>query len=203
MTTNRLAEKTRSPGKLSAKAASFPVIIFDDEADAATPDTTLAARSSGRANAPTIPSNTFRRVIENESPDEPGESIAEILPHALYMQVTATPFIFFLQRRDARIRPTVPYLLEPGDGYRGGARFFGEFDPAVSPSPPPLVDVGTNEVNGLGRGQVPRGLAASIDFFLVSAAAAASRVREGGCRGPPQGHLELACDAQPAADLPD
>lgn len=37
-------------------AASFPTIIFDDEADAASPDTTVAARAIGRVNAPTIAS---------------------------------------------------------------------------------------------------------------------------------------------------
>jgi hypothetical protein len=44
-------------------APLYPALIFDDEADAATPDTTLAARSAGRANAPQFPSTINRRVI--------------------------------------------------------------------------------------------------------------------------------------------
>jgi hypothetical protein len=63
------------------EAQSYPAVILDDEADAATPDTTLAARASGRATAPAVPSTINRRVIENVAPGEEGESISENLPH--------------------------------------------------------------------------------------------------------------------------
>lgn len=58
------------------EAPSFPALVFDDEADAATPDTTLAARSSSRANAPPFASTINRRVIENLRPGEEGERIS-------------------------------------------------------------------------------------------------------------------------------
>ena len=152
-------------------ASSYPAIVFDDEADAATPDTTLAARSAGRASAPNVASTIYRRVIANEAPGEEGESINEILPHSLYVQVTATPYLLFLQRQDARTRPNIPFLLEPGDGYCGGDVFFAGFDPAATPPAAPIVLVPANEAAALQRRRIPTGLAASIDFFLVAAAA--------------------------------
>jgi hypothetical protein len=48
-------------------ASSHPAIIFDDEADAATPDTTLEARTSGRATAPAVASTIYRRIVENDA----------------------------------------------------------------------------------------------------------------------------------------
>jgi len=150
-------------------APSFPAIVFDDEADAATPDTTLAARSSGRPNAPAIPSTIHRRVVENVAPNEEGESISEILPHSILVQATATPYLLFLLRRTSRLRPTNTFLLEPGEGYCGGEVFFAGFDPdAVRPAPP-IVLVPDQEAQAIARRRVPQGLAASINFFLVAA----------------------------------
>ena len=135
-------------------AAAYPCIIFDDEADAATPDTTLQARTSGRANAPSYASTINRRVVENTRPGEEGESAQEILTHAVYVQVTATPFVLILQRESSPLHPTVPFLLEPGTGYCGGERFFGDFDPdAAAPPAPPLVLVPDREYVLLTRRQ--------------------------------------------------
>jgi hypothetical protein len=154
-------------------ASAYPAIVFDDEADAATPDTTLAARSAGRPTAPAVPSTIHRRIIENDAPGEEGESIGEILPHSLYAQVTATPFILFLQRQSSRIRPNVTFLLDPGAGYCGGEIFFAGFDARATPPHPPIVIVPDSESQAITRLRpVPPGLAASIDFFLVAAAAA-------------------------------
>lgn len=155
------------------EATNYPAIIFDDEADAATPDTTLAARSMGRTNAPPFASTTHRRVIANDRPDEEGESIREMLPHSLYVQVTATPYILFLQRSTSNIRPNVTFLLEPGAGYCGGQEFFGRLDPTSGDAPAaPLVFLPTGEgQSSIIRRRISDGLAASIDFFLVSAVA--------------------------------
>ena len=54
-------------------APSYPTLIFDDEADAATPDTTVKARSEGRANAPQFASAINRRVFENTKPGQEGD----------------------------------------------------------------------------------------------------------------------------------
>ncbi len=169
-------------------ASDYPAIVFDDEADAATPDTTLAARSSGRPTAPAIPSTIHRRVIENTALGQEGESISEMLPHSIYVQVTATPFILFLQRRESRIRPNTTFLLEPGEGYCGGERFFAGFDAAAAVPAPPIVLVPDAEAQAIPRRRTPQGLAASIDFFLVASAAAAYESR----RWPKGGYKHLA-----------
>jgi hypothetical protein len=153
-------------------AAAYPSIIFDDEADAATPDTTLHARTSGRANAPAYASTINRRVVGNTRPGEEGESAQEILTHGMYVQVTATPFVLILQRASSRLHPTVTFLLEPGTGYCGGERFFGYFDTdATLPPDPPLVLVPDREYQSLNRRSMPPALAASVEFLLVAVAA--------------------------------
>jgi len=155
------------------EASLYPALIFDDEADAATPDTTQAARASGRPNAPLYPSTIYRRVIENIRPGEEGQSVNEVFPHSLYVQVTATPYVLLLQRTDARTRPNTTFLLEAGEGYCGGRVFFGEFDPDADAPDAPVVLVPNNEGRALNLRAIPPGLAASIDFFVVAAAAKA------------------------------
>lgn len=153
-------------------ASTYPVLVLDDEADAATPDTTLAARSSAKPNAPEYASRMHRLVIANDRPSEVGFSLGELLPHSVYVQVTATPFVLVLQRDTAALRPTTTYLLEPGAGYCGGEVFFGEFDPDALDAPPPktLVLVDAHE-GALMKRAAPVGLANSINFFILSACA--------------------------------
>lgn len=152
-------------------AGGFPALILDDEADAATPDTTIAARSTGRPNAPQHPSATYRHVIENTMPGEEGESIREVFSHHVYVQVTATPFVLLLQRPDSPIRPTFIQLMTPGAGYRGGEAFFGAFDPTqVQPAPPIVLVANTESQALLSRRNAPTGLSTSMEFFLLSAA---------------------------------
>jgi Z1 domain len=155
------------------EAAAVPALIFDDEADAATPDTTLGARSAGRANAPPHESTTYRYVIDNTAPGQEGESLRETLPHHVFIQVTATPYVLFLQREDAPIRPSFVHVLEPGVGYCGGREFFESFDPTIQPAAPPIVVVPASEAQALlaARNSVPTGLANSCNFFLLAAAA--------------------------------
>ncbi|HZQ74705.1 MAG TPA: Z1 domain-containing protein [Burkholderiales bacterium] len=175
-------------------AADYPALIFDDEADAATPDTTLAARASGRANAPQYASTINRRVVENTDPEEAGESIRERLPHNIYVQVTATPFVLLLQGSESPLRPTLTHLLEPGTGYCGGDIFFGAFDPDAAESPaPPLVMVPDTEAQSLlaaRRGPPPIGIVNSVAFFLLSGASLAALTGVG--RFPPHGYKHLS-----------
>jgi hypothetical protein len=156
------------------EAPSYPSLIFDDEADAATPDTTLQARTSGRPSAPNFASTINRRVIENLRPGEEGESIREIFPHSVFVQVTATPYLLFLQRSDSALRPNLVFLLESGAGYCGGAVFFGAFDSRAVQPEAPIVLVPDTEGQALNRRRVPNGLAASIEFFLLTVAAKVS-----------------------------
>ena len=159
-------------------ASTHPVLVLDDEADAATPDTTLAARSAEKPTAPAFASTMHRLVTENDRPGHEGFSLGEMLPHSLYVQVTATPYVLLLQKRDAQMRPTETFLLEPGAGYCGGEAFFAEFDPSpiAVEQPNNIVLVGDNEAT-LVRRQVPAGLAKSIDFFILSSCARASANR--------------------------
>lgn len=155
-------------------ASTYPVLVLDDEADAATPDTTLAARSSARPNAPSVPSRMHRLVFANDAPGEVGFSLGEELPHSLYVQVTATPYVLFLQREAGETRPTDTFLLEAGEGYCGGEVFFGDFDPNATPEhqAKTIVLVAANEA-ALMKRAAPPGLAKSIDFFVLSACALA------------------------------
>jgi hypothetical protein len=153
-------------------AATYPVLVLDDEADAATPDTTQAARTSDRPNAPVYASKINRLIVANDHPDEVGFSLGEQLPHSLYVQVTATPYILLLQTASADLRPTISFLLEPGEGYCGGEVFFADFDPEKPDSERPknLFLVGANEGASMKRA-APPGLAKSINFFILSACA--------------------------------
>lgn len=153
-------------------ASNYPVLVLDDEADAASLDTTLAARSAGKPNAPPFRSTVNRLVVANDRPDEVGFSLGEELPHSVYVQVTATPYILFLQKENADLRPTITFLLEAGAGYTGGEVFFGQYDPDAAGIEPPrnLVFVGANEAI-LMRRSAPPGLARSINFFVLSACA--------------------------------
>jgi hypothetical protein len=111
-------------------------------------------------------------VIENTAPGEEGESLRETLPHHVFFQVTATPYVLLLQREDAVIRPSFFYLLEPGDGYCGGAEFFENFDPNQQPAERPIVVVPRTEAQALlaARPNVPAGLASSCRVFVLAGA---------------------------------
>lgn len=167
-------------------AANYPAIIFDDEADQATPDTTLAARSAQRPTAPAHASTTYRLTIENDAPAESGESFRETLRHNVFVQVTATPYGLLLQQFDSPLRPEFTKLIEPGAGYVGGEVFFERVEELAEP---PLVYVNDLEAHNLhlGSRDVPDGLARSIAFFLLAAAShAASR------RYPERGYKHLS-----------
>lgn len=154
-------------------ASAYPVLVLDDEADAATPDTTQAARAAGHPSAPSLPSTIHRRIVANEDPEEFGLSLGQQLPHSLYVPVTGTPFVLFLQNEEAKLRPTETFLLEAGDGYCGGHAFFGGFDPDARIQKPPIVLVDDDQSDFM-RHKAPEGLARSIDFFILSACARAA-----------------------------
>lgn len=156
-------------------ASNYPVLVLDDEADAASLDTTIAARSAGKPSAPSYGSTINRLIVANDKPREVGFSLGEELPHSLYVQVTATPYVLFLQKEDADLRPTETYLLEPGQGYCGGEVFFGDFDPEKDDRDQPtnIVIVGANEGATMQR-TAPLGLAQSVNYFILAACARAN-----------------------------
>jgi hypothetical protein len=158
-------------------ARDLPAVIFDDEADQATPDTTQAARTGNRSNAPRYSSTTYRLTVANDRQTELGESLAETLTRNVFVQVTATPYALLLQHIDHPLRPKFTRLIEPGPGYLGGEWFFPEGlrNGTVSP---PVVEVSAAEANGLSAGAIltpPEKLREAIAYFCVAAAVAELR----------------------------
>lgn len=149
-------------------AASYPALVFDDEADQGTLDTTTAARSSGRKNAPTRSSAIHRKTVQ----DDEGLSIRQTLGHHVFLQVTATPYALLLQNVDNELRPMFSHLLEPGEGYTGGEAFFDVQH--VEHGEPPIVSIDEEEseqIESSTDGVPPLGLQRAIAFFLVAAGA--------------------------------
>jgi hypothetical protein len=152
-------------------AENYPALVLDDEADQATLDTTTAARTSGKANAPTKGSAIHRKTVLNDAPSEEGQSIRETLRHHVFLQVTATPYALLLQNIDNPLRPSFSRLLEPGEGYTGGESFFSEDH--IEDQTPPLMYVREDESAEIlaPAREAPLGLQQAVAFFLVSSAA--------------------------------
>jgi hypothetical protein len=154
-------------------ASGLPAVIFDDEADQATPDTTQAARTTGRPNAPQFGSTTYRNTVQNDNPAELGESLVETLMRSVFVQVTATPYALLLQRTEHPLRPRFTNLIEPGEGYMGGEWFFPQTLTSGAVTGP-IVEVPASEANALVAGPLqiaPEMLRRSIAYFCLAAAA--------------------------------
>lgn len=173
-------------------ATEYPALIFDDEADQGSLDTTTAKRSAGGASAPAQGSTTFRLLMNNDAPQEGGESIRESLRHNVFIQVTATPYGLLLQSKGSPSRPTFARLLEPGTGYTGGDHFFTRAQ-VVGPQPP-LVLVDPAETAGVNEDaqRTPEGLARAIAFFLLAATSLELQRK----RAEPEGY-KLLCHTSP------
>lgn len=142
-------------------ADQLPALIFDDEGDQATLDTSTAQRS--RTGTQVQPSRIFSLIHSAEL-----ASLKSSLPKAIFVSVTGTPQALFLQNVDSESKPAFIKVIEPGKGYVGGDVFFGTANPASNRY---INIVDEDEVNELldETAGVPAGLAAAIDFFIVSA----------------------------------
>lgn len=158
-------------GKIGAP--DYPALILDDEADQATPDTTTSARAAQKPTAPAQGSTINRKIVRNDAAAEIGQSVRETLRHNVFVQVTATPFPLLLQNIDNPLRPKFTKLLEPGDGYTGGEKFFADTHVTTRGGAPPLVFVREEESQEIERGpaEAPLGLTQAISFFLLSSSA--------------------------------
>jgi hypothetical protein len=166
------------------KAADYPAIVFDDEADQATPDTAVAARARVRdaaasratgkkaPKAPERSSAIFRRIVLNDDGDEVGHSAREKLKHHVFIQVTATPYALLLQNIEHPLRPKFTLLVEPGQGYTGGEHFFASEIVGTPRAKAPIVFTPSTEATELTSSpkKPPLGLRKAICFFLNSAA---------------------------------
>ncbi len=152
-------------------ASEYPALIFDDEADQATPDTTTASRVADSESAPLPGSVTYRLTVENDAEAELGDSTKQILRHNVFVQVTATPYALLLQSIDSPIRPRFTRLLEPGDQYTGGEDFFSTAQVNGPLAPLVFVDEDESKFFADTVSDPPIGLARAIAFFLLSSTA--------------------------------
>ena len=84
-----------------------PLLIIDDEADAASLNTKVNLGDVSSINA----------LLS---------SIRDTAPSSIYLQVTATPQAPLLQSEISGNKPTFIHILEPGNGYLGGTSFYSE-----------------------------------------------------------------------------
>lgn len=96
-------------GELLGKSSlsGVPALILDDEADQAG----LNVRPGDDD-----PSTTYLRI----------DRVRDALPHHTYLQYTATPQAPLLISIDDMLSPEFAELVEPGQGYTGGATFFSK-----------------------------------------------------------------------------
>lgn len=84
-----------------------PLILIDDEADAASLNTKVNQKSISIINL------LIRSLLEGP-------------PSSLYLQTTATPFANLLLNSDSTIKPKFATRFEPAETYMGGSFFYGE-----------------------------------------------------------------------------
>src|SRR5262249_35984740 len=103
-------------------AEELPALIFDDEGDQATLDTSTGRRS--RTGIDVEPSKIFSLIHSRDL-----ASLKRSLPKAIFVSVTGTTQALFLQNRDSDTRPAFIRLIAPGKGYVGGDVFFANENP--------------------------------------------------------------------------
>lgn len=142
-------------------ADQLPALIFDDEGDQATLDTSTGQRA--RTGTTVESSRIFSLIHSAEL-----ASLKQSLPKAIFVSVTGTPQALFLQNKDSDSRPAFIRLIEPGKGYVGGDMFFGTANPASNRYISIVDEDEVTELLDEAEG-VPAGLVDAIDFFIVAA----------------------------------
>lgn len=120
-----------------------PLIILDDEGDAASLNTKVNQRK-------TSPINSVLR------------SIRSIAPSSIYIQVTATPQALLLQTLDSDWRPSFIHIIKPGKGYLGGEFFYGadtNCQRLINPNERDML---------LESDEIPKGLREAIISYLIT-----------------------------------
>ncbi len=136
----------------TADLRGIPALIFDDEADQASLNTTPDEPDA---------STTYRWIAK----------IRDALPSHTYLQYTATPQAPLLIQLDDMLSPDFAEVVDAGTGYTGGLTFFGEGQsPHVRVLP-------SDELFGAGRvpSDVPSGLLKAMREFFVGCAVARLR----------------------------
>lgn len=137
----------------SLDMSAIPVLVIDDEADQASPNTFAAANLTRGTNRK---STTYSEIV----------SLKAVLPHHSYVQYTATPQANLLMALQDRLSPEFAESVTPGDGYVGGQRLFaggGSFVHTI----PPAESAATMGSHPNGPPMLSRALA----VYLLGAAA--------------------------------
>lgn len=123
-----------------------PLLLIDDEADAASLNT--------KVNKGDV--STINRLIRD---------LIAVAPCSLYLQTTATPFGNLLLGEDSTTKPSFITRFEPSDAYMGGEFFYGEDSSAFS-----LID----ESEGMAIidpdiSAIPSGFKGAVRYFIAFA----------------------------------
>lgn len=132
---------------------NIPVLVIDDEADQASPNTFAAANLARGTNRK---STTYSEIVE----------LKKALPHHSYVQYTATPQANLLMALQDRLSPEFAESVSPGTGYIGGKRLFtggGNFVHTI-PAPESVATMSSHP-NG------PPTLDRALAVYLLGAAA--------------------------------
>ena len=128
-------------------AKENPVVVFDDEADAASLNTRINLHSTSSIN-----SNL--------------KSILSLAKGSIYIQVTATPQAILLQTKESGWRPSFVVYFKPGEKYLGGDFFY-------SAPPPYCIRFTDEEELDEIRGEdsyITIGLRKSLYAYLITVA---------------------------------
>lgn len=127
----------------SRYATQKPLMIIDDEGDAASLNTKVNKNEQSEINS------LLNRIFD-------------LPPSGIYLQVTATPQSLLLQSQSEGWKPEFAYTFLPGEKYKGGKDFFGENSSLQK-------TVGDNDVNTLLLSPaVPESLKKAFLQFLVT-----------------------------------
>lgn len=128
------------------RTAEGPVLVIDDEGDAASQNT--------KVNQGDI--STIHGQIK---------SLRELGTGSVYLQVTATPQALFLQSLASGEKPKFIHYFDPGSQYLGGEFFFGSEDSITH------RHIAENDLDGLlESGKPSQGLIQTIASFVCVAA---------------------------------
>jgi hypothetical protein len=144
---DHLGRLTNVLAGLASKLANVPVLVIDDEAD----------QAGLNAKVRKGEESTIYRCLR---------LLRAALPRHTYLLYTATPQAPLLININSALSPSFVHVLEPGDGYVGGAEFFAPGSPYVKAIPPGEVLDESNLPT-----EPPASLIEALRFFFVGLAA--------------------------------
>ncbi len=151
--------------KIKPLLSRLGVLIIDDEADQASLNG-LARRNyklSKKKKISDIVNDDEKNVSEYTTTYNRISTLKELLPNHSYIQYTATPQAnLLLDQRDI-LRPTWCEILEPGNKYTGGLRFFNNKKDLI-------IEIDKENVKDVEEPEMPESLRHAYRFFLLESA---------------------------------